>query len=306
MHKAAVLMSTYNGAKYLRKQIESILDQREVDVKLFIRDDGSSDDTLSIIEEYQKNDERIILNKGSNVGVGNSFMQLVYDSGKEFDYYAFSDQDDVWMPVKLINAITKIGTEKAPVLYCSNQRLVDRDLRTMGMRYDTDPDLSYKQVMCQNKVTGCTMVWNTGLQLLLSDPQRRPTSDLLNQRIHDVWVAMVAAVVGRIIYDQDGFILYRQHEANVVGVRKTNIISQWIKKVNDPRQRNGRSSICKEVCEKYGDLIGDKETAESLRTYAYYSSDRKSKKKLLKDRSIIQHTSESGLGFRVKVLLNLF
>lgn len=304
MYKVAVLMSTYNGEKYIKEQIDSILVQESVEVVLMIRDDGSSDRTIEIIKEYQKDNDNIKLSIGKNVGVGNSFMQLVYDAGDEYAYYAFADQDDVWLPRKLIHAVIKIENYEKPALYASNQILVNSELKKIGMRYSTKPDTSFRQTMCQNKVTGCTMVWNKKLQNLLINSARRPTAKLLRMRIHDVWVAMVADVAGEIVYDHKGYILYRQHENNVVGVRKSNIIKQWIEKVKDPEQRNGRSIICEEIFNRYKDL--NNPDIAFIEMCGTYRKNANLKRKLIRDSSIISHTNESRVGFVVKVMTNLF
>lgn len=96
--KVIVLMSTYNGEKYLKEQIDSILNQVKVEVFLMIRDDGSSDNTIAILKEYERQNRNIKIIKGKNIGVGNSFMQLLYNSA-EAEYYAFADQDDVWVAI---------------------------------------------------------------------------------------------------------------------------------------------------------------------------------------------------------------
>ena len=95
-------MSTYNGEKYLSQQIDSILNQKEIDVHLFIRDDGSYDNTWKLLEEYKQKYEKINIISAKNVGVGNSFMNLLYSVPNIYDYYAFSDQDDIWEPNKII------------------------------------------------------------------------------------------------------------------------------------------------------------------------------------------------------------
>lgn len=307
MYKVAVLMSTYNGEKYLKDQMDSILTQKGVELTLYIRDDGSSDKTIDIVKECQKNNPNIKLDVGQNLGVGNSFMQLVYDVPDNYDYYAFADQDDVWLPEKMKKAIEKIKDCVKPALYCSNQILVDGTLNRIGMRYNSVPDISYQQIMCQNKITGCTTLWNKKLQKLLSEETRRPSDELLRIRIHDVWIAMVASVIGIIRYDKDGYILYRQHEANVVGVRKTNRIKQWIEKWKDPSRRNGRSMICREVYDKYKDLIVSESIKKQLDMYGNYAYNKAYMKELLLwDNKLISHTGESLLGFKIKVLFNLF
>ena len=100
-------MSTYNGERYLREQIDSILQQIDVEIELIIRDDGSNDGTVQIIEEYASKYPCISYYCGDNVGVGKSFMELLKNAPTA-DYYAFSDQDDVWLKDKLIRAVKAI------------------------------------------------------------------------------------------------------------------------------------------------------------------------------------------------------
>ena len=304
MCKVAVLMSTYNGEKYLKEQVDSILSQKDVEIMLYVRDDGSSDSTIEIVKEYQKHNDNIVLYIGKNVGVGNSFMQLVYDAGNKFDYYAFADQDDVWLPDKLTTAVRTIEEIKKPCLYASNQLIVDQELKKIGMRFFEHPNISSKQIMCKNKLTGCTMVWNTELQRFLCKDKYHPSSSLLECRIHDVWVAMVASVVGVIIFDEKSYILYRQHENNVIGVKKTNIFVNWINKINYTIQRNGRSRICAEILEKYGENMEGK-IIDELKPYAYYRNNSIYKYNLLKDKTMRKISGESFVGFSIKVLFNL-
>ena len=101
MDKVQVLLSTYNGEKYLQEQIESIIRQEDVEISLLIRDDGSCDKTIEIIENLKRKNSNIIYYSGNNLGPARSFMDLINKSGN-FDYYAFSDQDDVWKSKKLI------------------------------------------------------------------------------------------------------------------------------------------------------------------------------------------------------------
>lgn len=298
--KVAVLMSSYNGQKYIRDQIESILNQQDVKVDLYIRDDGSSDDTLNIIKEYKE----ITLYQGKNIGVGNSFMDLVYCVPKKYDYYAFSDQDDIWLKNKLIVAIKKIRNNTGSILYCSNQILVDKNLNKIGVRYNEIPDTSCEQIFSVNKVSGCTMVWNKDLQKLLYDKQ--PSQELLKCRIHDVWVAIVASITGKIIYDPKGYILYRQHENNVVGGIEDNRLDKLkygIKKIKNKKLRNGRSLMAKEIfklfpehAEKYEVFVLSKDTGTLHGKLNVISNNKEFRK----------YTNENIFSFSLKVLLGVF
>ncbi|MBF0786617.1 MULTISPECIES: glycosyltransferase family 2 protein [unclassified Streptococcus] len=299
----AIIMSTYNGENYLREQIESLLQQERVEVSIFVRDDGSQDTTLEILESYK---EHLIFVKdgGQNRGVGNSFMEALYQAGLEYDYYAFCDQDDVWLPNKLLQAIEMIGSIPKPTLYCSNQLLVNQDLEQIGLRHQRTLDTSSLQILNDNLVTGCTMVWNQALQELLHHSPNRPSSELLTVRIHDVWVAMVASAVGEILYDSNAFIYYRQHEQNVVGVRKENIYVNWYKKLRNKSKRNGRSLLAQEVVEKFEDMMGEPLLSE-LKIVSAYQRNFLSKLALIRNSHIFSLSNESKWALRLKIIFNL-
>lgn len=212
MEKVLVLMSTYNGEKYIREQIDSILAQKGVSVDLLVRDDGSSDKTQAILEEYQS---RGLLSwySGDNIKPARSFMDLVMKASKA-DYYAFSDQDDYWLPGKMGRAINKISRESKgkPALYCSSTTLVDKDLNPLDMERKKKKELSFKQSLIECGGAGCTMCFNEALAAYL----RKPHKD--NLLMHDNWVYKVCkAIDGFIIVDDDSYILYRQHENNTIG-----------------------------------------------------------------------------------------
>ena len=123
MKKIAVILSTYNGEKYLKEQMDSLLSQEGVDITLFVRDDGSTDRTVEMIQSYSDKMD-ILLFKESNVGFERSFRAAVLKTeGRSFDFYAFCDQDDIWYEDKLakgIDYIESLGNNE-PILYCSNQ-----------------------------------------------------------------------------------------------------------------------------------------------------------------------------------------
>ena len=172
--QVTVLMSTYNGEGFLREQLDSIINQQSVNVKLRVRDDGSTDNTIDTLLEYA---DKIDLTRGRNMGVGNSFMQLVYSAGFDSDYYAFSDQDDIWMSNKLAAAINKLDGVKGPALYASNQLLVDAGGQEMSIRYESNPGSGWEQTIRHNYMCGCTMVWNKEFQRLICEEKRRPSEN---------------------------------------------------------------------------------------------------------------------------------
>ena len=304
--KVAVLMSTYNGEKYLSEQIESILAQEDVDVYLYVRDDGSTDHTKDIIKKYQRKSPNILFVAGKNLGVGNSFMTLLYSASPDFDYYAFSDQDDIWLKNKIVSAVQKLKNDSIPKLYCSNQILIDKFGNHIGIRYTKDPNVSCEQSFSINHITGCTMVWNQPLQLILQDKKYRPSVQLLNNRIHDVWVGVVAGLVGNVIYDSSSYILYRQHENNVVGAKSDGpleTLESQLKKLKDSKYRNGRSRIATEVCDKFPGFVIRHPLIESASKIKTLSG----KIEIIKRESDFRsYTRESKFSFVLKVLFGFF
>lgn len=306
MTRVAVLMSTYNGEKYLREQIESILNQDEVTVDLYVRDDGSSDKTRQILDSYNKL-VNVHLEYGENLGVGNSFMFLVYKN-VEADYYAFSDQDDVWIKDKLKTAISKISGNKNPVLYAGNLMSVDKNGKELGMYWTSPADTSYYQFLGANELHGCTMVWNKTLQTIICQKDRRPSENFFLRNLHDVWFALAASVVAEIFFDMDAHILYRQHDSNVVGIRKKTKFDFWkmkIKRYKSARRIGGlRSERARTVCECFPEYItGEK---QDLALYGYYSESMRKKLLLMRDKKIQPYLNCGRVGFMLRVMLNLY
>ena len=297
--RVAILMSTYNGEKYLHEQIDSLLCQKGVGVEIFVRDDGSTDSTISLLDEYADKNSNMHLSIGKNLGVSNSFMNLVEHAPDEFDYYAFSDQDDIWLEDKLSKAIEAIEDIDSPALYYSNQILVDSRGSEIGLRYNEMPVLSVELLLDANKASGCTMVWNSDLQKILST--HIPSEEFLRNRFHDEWVAMVASVCGKIVYDENSYILYRQHDNNVVGANESPI--PRLKKLKNRNFRSGRGLKAKEMVRLFPIEVSE----HSMLTIAADANSFAGKRRIIKNYKIFTaYTGEKKSYFIIKVLLNLF
>lgn len=227
--KIAVLMSTYNGHKFLDKQLKSIAEQTLVDdLKLYIRDDGSSDDTFEIIEKWEEKID-IVLFKGKNVGPAKSFWILFMDDNIQADYYAFCDQDDIWDPDKIERGVKAIDKEENPALWCSNCRLINGDERLLKKLMMTKkPDLSITSQLVCGSVQGCAMVFNSKLRnyIVMKKPETFP--------MHDFVVLTYGIAIGKVIYDENPSFSYRLHENNVIAkeqkkfsVRKIESLKRW-------------------------------------------------------------------------------
>lgn len=308
-YSVAVLMSTYNGEKYLREQVNSILRQQDVDIHLFIRDDVSTDSTVQILKEYSRNSSNISVSYGKkNLGPGMSFMRLLYKIGdKDFDYYAFADQDDIWLEEKLIRGIRKLEgvsdqSETERLLYGSNQILY-KDGVECGLRYKERISLDVVSVINKNYISGCTFVMNRNLvKTLISAPL--PEKYIIDHTTHDSWVILCALAIGKVIYDPESYILYRIHENNTVGIKTATLLDQVKNalRINDGLTKKWaiRSVKAKAVLERYGVINeADKELFEE---YAYYKKNLKRRTCLIKDAKTMKGSIEKTWIFRLKVL----
>ena len=214
MLNVEIVMSTFNGAKFLREQLESLLAQDYRYWTLRVRDDGSTDDTTQILAEYAaRHPERITWTAGKNLGVVASFFALL--GAGDADFTALADQDDVWMPSKLsraVHALTRFAVDE-PALYCSRQRLVDAQLRPLGDSQAFRRS-GFVHSLFENKVTGCTTMLNrAGRELVV---QSMPPQ-LGAIYMHDWWLYQVLSAFGHVVFDREPTILYRQHGGNVLG-----------------------------------------------------------------------------------------
>jgi glycosyltransferase involved in cell wall biosynthesis len=215
--RVTVILSTYNGEKYLAEQLDSILSQDDVDVTLLIRDDGSRDSTLSILRDFASRYENVQWIAGDKRGVAGSFLTALKQADSSSDYFAFSDQDDVWEPRKLANAVAAlraVGNSDLPLLYCSKLEIVDENLRHIGFTKSPFRDISFKNALFQNIVYGCTGVMNRKARELVIPPES--VREIL---MHDWWCYLAVSAFGRVIFDDRSAIRYRQHGNNQVGAQ---------------------------------------------------------------------------------------
>ena len=229
--KVEILMSTYNGEKFLMEQLDSILHQTYGNLSILIRDDGSKDDTLKILNSYQKKTNLEVI-CGENIGSANSFFELLRQSSDNAMYYAFSDQDDVWFENKIQNGINSIEnldcSKNMPILYCSNLKLVDENLKPFGVdNFTSIIQPSFNNSLVQNIAVGCTIIFNRKARDILIE--KLPFNKVKD---HDWWVYTVISAFGIVIYDDKSYINYRQHSNNAIGAatKKTDKLKRRIRK----------------------------------------------------------------------------
>lgn len=211
-----ILLSTYNGEKYLREQLDSYFQQDCVEkIKILIRDDGSSDGTREILREYALR-EGLEIEFGKHLGTNASYQWLLRNSGAECGFFALSDQDDVWLPNKLALALEALKQypQKEPLLFASRSQITDEALHPTGRSIVPVRGLSYYNAMVQNVLPGHTQVFNAALR---DDLARH---GLLEAHVVDWWVYLVASAKGKIVFSDECTVLHRQHGDNAVGYQR--------------------------------------------------------------------------------------
>lgn len=293
-----VLMSTYNGSQYIREQLASIYSQKGVSCSLLVRDDGSSDDTCSILDD-EKCNGRLTWYAGSNLGPAMSFFDLL-KKAPTADYYAFSDQDDVWLDDKLKSAVDKIGNKnEQPALYFCQTQLVDKDLKKLDS-VSINPLMTYGEALAYQFIGGCTMVFNDALRRILV--QYTPEY----MRMHDIWIYDVALAVGAVVhFDPVPHILYRQHGDNAVGQLDSHAF-RWKARMNRLRnERHIRSRVASELYKGFKDIMLPENRRLTERVINYRHSF-KDKIHLLCTSDLKCAEKSVRLTSRVAILFNLF
>lgn len=214
----AILLCTYNGQRYLSEQLDSVATQTYPHWRMWVSDDGSQDDTPSILTEYRSKwfDGCLSIVPGPGLGFVANFLSLSCREEIQAEYYAFCDQDDVWEADKLQRALDWLLTvpEQVPALYCSRTRLVDADNNSTGFSPLFDKPPAFANALTQNVGSGNTMVFNHAARLLLQE-----AGASVDVVAHDWWLYMlVSGCGGKVFYDTYPSLRYRQHDANVVGV----------------------------------------------------------------------------------------
>ncbi|MEK4512989.1 glycosyltransferase family 2 protein [Paenibacillus sp. FSL K6-2524] len=232
--KILVLLSTYNGERYICEQLDSLLAQDGVSLSLYIRDDGSTDSTQTMIEDYvQRYPEIIKYYPTDNIGAKGSFfelMELAYVNKDDSDYFAFCDQDDVWDKQKLLRALILLNAENrtVPIMYCSTTQMVDAELLPLSV-WPISPrkPLTMYNALVENVAVGCTTVFNKeSIRLLISHLPKKQDHVIM----HDWWSYLCISTFGKVVFDEKPFIKYRQHSSNVLGGNTDSWVGKWKKR----------------------------------------------------------------------------
>ena len=221
MSKISILLSTYNGEKYLKAQLDSLFSQSYKNFKLIIRDDGSSDKTLEILKSYDIE----LLPSNENLGVKKSFETLLKYAfeNSEAKYFMFCDQDDVWNQDKIEKTFKKMQDlenlygDNIPLLVHSDLEVVNEKLETLSSSMWKSEHINPRantlnKLLMQNTITGCTMMINRTLAM-------KSLSISSKAIMHDWWIGLVATTFGKIGFIEESTMRYRQHGKNDTGAK---------------------------------------------------------------------------------------
>lgn len=297
-----VLMSTYNGEKYLREQLDSLLSQNLMPTKILIRDDGSSDETVNILEEYASEHGFIEYYCGKNIGPAKSFFELINKCG-EYDYYALCDQDDVWFKDKLSVAVNALEKENGiiPLLYAGRFTLTDEKLNPL--KSDVSKLYSFTDFahsLIYHTAPGCTFVFN-------NEARKQIAKYDVNKEycvIHDAIIHKIVTMFGKMILDNDSHMYYRQHSNNVYGLTAEKA-KEFFHRINNflsGNVKNYRSNTAKSLLNVFGNECS-KDNFRLLNIVANYVTSSELKKELL-DNDCFKSNTVNDFFFKILVITN--
>lgn len=262
MKKVQVLLSAYNGEQYISEQIQSILHQTHAAVSILIRDDGSTDKTMELLDQWvTTHPDKIKLIKGTNVGVVSSFFELLRAADAEADYYCFCDQDDVWLDHKVEHAIARLDSSiytEVPAMVFTSTYLTDDKLNRKGA-WPKPPaqEPSFFNALYENIAIGATITMNRSARNLFINSQSVDSQKVL---MHDWWFYLLVSAFGTVIYDNKPSMLYRQHNNNVVG-GSNSIVGKLKSKWASFKRHTGKDLLHKQASE-FHRIYGSRLTGE--------------------------------------------
>jgi glycosyltransferase involved in cell wall biosynthesis len=254
-----IIVPTYQGEKYLSELIDSLLNQTYSNIRILLRDDGSKDQTVPILNSYAfSNPEKIVLltEPKSNLGIMGNYSELFKNTGSPYVFLA--DQDDVWLPNKVAQSMQvmkkmeqQFGKNK-PLLVHTDLKVVDKNLKEISSSFWSYANLKPKLVtlnrlLLQNCITGCTIGINRPLiDLIMPVPK--------DAVMHDWWIGLVASYFGHIQHCEQATILYRQHSGNTLGAIK----DDWVRVIKDKWFNRPEKNQARDQARAFLSLFGEK------------------------------------------------
>jgi len=259
-----IIMSAFNAEKYITEQIESILSQRDVKISLWIRDDGSTDNTLKILLDNYTHHPNVKITSGRNLGAAQSFFEAIFECTFNCDFYGFSDADDVWIDRKTSLSIEKILSIKSldPVAVATKLIITDDRLNEIGRSISPNIGLIFENALIQTVTSGASIVMSKNAFNLLRS--YRPKNSVM----HDAWLYLLITAFGNFLYLDEPTILYRQHANNVFGTGH-GFSKSWKNRIKRIKLDNPYKKQAVEFMNAFGNRL-DLHKRMALEKYANY------------------------------------
>ena len=207
-----ICMATYNGETYLRDQLESLINQENVDIEILVGDDGSTDKTLDILKEYVDLGKIARVHQFDRVGINKNFLSLL-EFCKDYDYVAFSDQDDIWESKKLYELSKLLEIEKPELAFCQRSIFISgKNQRNPKFPYENK--VGFENALVENVVPGNTMLLNRKAVEIIT------ASNASIAKYYDSYIYLLISGLGEVKYLPAPLLRYRIHEKNAVGIRR--------------------------------------------------------------------------------------
>lgn len=296
MKRVNILLSSYNGEAFIEEQLQSLMEQAGVETDILVRDDGSTDGTRAILDRWQQAGH-LTWYGGENLGWAMSFIHLLTHS-HDADYYAFCDQDDIWMPDKLKVAVEHLEQHSvSPALYCSNL-LCYKNGKDEGPLFKKQLHYNIYTAMMKCLTTGCTMVLNKPLVNAVKNHPPRHTD------AHDFWIYQVAMAIGQVDYDPTPHIYYRLHESNQVGF-KTSFTEVWCRRLQlllHPHHLYNREQSASELLRCHGSQMNE-DNRKAVIQVAHYRKSLSRRLRLAMDGRYTMGSLENDFWLRLRILI---
>ncbi len=295
-----VVMSSYNGEKSIVRQLDTIFAQKGVFITCTVRDDGSSDDTVQVLKEYRKNNANLFIIPGDNIGWERSFLDALRQSQKA-DYYAFSDQDDVWFSDKIrygVDVLEMAKYKEIPLLYHCNKISVGESLKALKEQaYKIEKPLNRRNAIAQEYVQGCSCIIDINAKKLICNyvPSLKFP--------HDYWVGLLCYYFGEIFYSSEPFFYHVHHSNNA-----SNDGSLWKSRFDRFRNFFKKSTYfnpCHDLLMGYRDLLTEEDTLFLNRVLSYKKNLR-NRFFLLIDSKFRRKSVIGSIALKIQVLLGLY
>lgn len=261
MRSVSVIISTYNGSNRIVRQLDSIFSQEDVDVKCYVRDDGSTDNTLEVLGQYKKNHPNLTIESAQNVGWQRSFL-LGLRNAPDADYYAFSDQDDIWIKGKLkksVRELEKQDNDLPQLFHCNRISCNEELIPNAKQASKVSCPLSRENAVTQEYAQGCTIVINNRARDLVCRciPKGKVP--------HDFWTGLICYYFGEVHYCSEPLFYHINHGDNASGAG--HIRKSQIGRLKTLFTKSAYPNVAEDLLTNYGDLLGKDKFLVKLRDY---------------------------------------